>query len=251
MPYVNLITGAAGGIGAAVARRRAQPGTTLFLLDRDAAGLDAVASECAASGARAECRVVDFATNGWEIEVEHALKRLGRVDVLVNNAGVATENEPDDIAGWQRVLAINLDTPFRLTAACLPWMTSGGRIVNVSSILGRAGKLRNTAYCASKHGLIGYTKALALDLAPRGITANAVLPGWVDTPMLRRELAAQADAIGASPEQLLRNARRQLPIKRFVGEDEVAAMVDYLASPEAAGVTAQSLVIDGGYTCGM
>ena len=146
---------------------------------------------------------------------------------------------------------LELDAPVRLTAACLPWMNRGGRIINIASILGRAGKVRNTGYCASKHGLLGYSKALALELAPQGITVNAVLPGWVETPMLLRELNVQAEAIGSTSQQVLRNARRQLPIKRLVAEDEVAAMVDYLASPQAAAVTAQSLVIDGGFTCGM
>lgn len=90
-------------------------------------------------------------------------------------------------------------------------MADGGRIVNMSSILGRAGKVRNTAYCASKHGIIGMTKALALDLAPRRITVNAILPAWIDTPMLQGELAAQARIAGITHEQILRNAKKKLP----------------------------------------
>lgn len=251
MTSVEVITGAARGIGAAIARQRARPHCQLLLLDRDGAALAQVASDCQQQGANVSALELDFASHDWLAQLHPLLQQYGRVDLLVNNAGIAAENDAEDIAGWQRIMTINLEAPVRLTAACLPWMSSGGRIINISSILGRAGKVRNTGYCASKHGLLGYSKALAMDLAPQGITVNAVLPGWVETPMLQQELAAQAEAIGSTSQQVLRNARRQLPIKRLVAEAEVAAMVDYLASPQAAAVTAQSLVIDGGFTCGM
>ncbi|RTL33691.1 MAG: SDR family oxidoreductase [Rhodocyclaceae bacterium] len=247
-----LITGAALGIGAAVARRLADDGWALLLLDRNGDALAALADECRTRGARATALCAELGPGEhWLPPLKAALGTFGYLDLLVNNAGVADENEPDDVAAWQRVMAINLDAPFRLSAVCLLYLRDGGRIVNVASVLARAGKIRNTAYCASKHGLLGYTKALALDLAPRGITVNAVLPGWVDTPMLQRELGAQAAAVGTPVAQVLRNARRQIPLKRFVQAEEVANLVHYLASPAAAGITAQGLVVDGGYTCGM
>ncbi|UXI69108.1 SDR family NAD(P)-dependent oxidoreductase [Tahibacter amnicola] len=244
-----VITGAAMGIGAAIARHFAGARSHLNLIDRDAAALADIAASCREAGSVVEATVVDLADAGWLALVRPRLP--GQVDVLVNNAGISPENDPEDRQTWARVLAINLDAPAALTAECLPRMPSGARIINIASVLGRAGKVRNTAYCASKHGLLGYTKALALDLASRGITVNAVLPGWVDTPMLRRELEAQAGQVGSTPEQVLRNARRQMPIKRFVREEEVAEMVAWLAASAASGVTAQSFVVDGGYTCGM
>jgi 3-hydroxybutyrate dehydrogenase len=247
-----LITGAALGIGAAVARRLADDGWALLLLDRNGDALGALADECRSRGASTTPLCAELGPGEhWLPPLKAALGTFGHLDLLVNNAGVADENEPDDVAAWQRVLAINLDAPFRLSAVCLQYLRDGGRIVNIASVLARAGKIRNTAYCASKHGLLGYTKALALDLAPRGITVNAVLPGWVDTPMLQRELGAQAAAVGTPVAQVLRNARRQIPLKRFVQAEEVANLVHYLASPVAAGITAQGLVVDGGYTCGM
>ncbi|RNF85407.1 SDR family NAD(P)-dependent oxidoreductase [Montanilutibacter psychrotolerans] len=246
-----VVTGAAMGIGAAIARGFAGPGQRLLLLDREADALACLAQECRERGADVTILVVDFAGDAWLAQLRPMLQSLGGIDVLVNNAGIAPENEPDDDATWRQVMTINLDAPVQLTAACLERMGGGARIINIASVLGRVGKVRNTAYCASKHGLLGYTKALALDLAARGITVNAVLPGWVDTPMLRRELATQAQHLGSAPEQVLRNARRQVPLKRFVREEEVAAMVTYLATAAAAGVTAQGFVVDGGATCGM
>ncbi|MOA12404.1 D-beta-hydroxybutyrate dehydrogenase [compost metagenome] len=171
--------------------------------------------------------------------------------MLVNSAGICDENEPEDLDTWHRVIAVNLSGTFYVTALCLPLIPRHGRIVNMASILGRAGKVRNTAYCASKHGIVGMTKALALDLAAQQITVNAILPAWVDTPMLRHELAVQAGMAGLTPEQIQRNAKRKLPLRRFIQSEEVAALVRYLASPEAAGVTAQSLVVDGGAGLGM
>jgi 3-hydroxybutyrate dehydrogenase len=247
---VALITGAARGIGAETARRFASCGCALVLLDRDAAALDDLATELA--GAAVTCWTVDLA-DAAELsrQLQQALQAHTRIDVLINNAGIADENDPDDVQTWQRVLQVNLHSVFSVTAACLPRMPNGGRIINVASILGRAGKIRNTAYCAAKHGVLGYSKALALDLASRRITVNAVLPGWIDTPMLQQALAAQAQQLGADPQSVLRNARKAIPLRRFVEAGEAAALIGFLASDEAAAITAQCLTIDGGYTCGM
>ena len=187
--------------------------------------------------------------------MEALFKTLGSqveyVDVLVNSAGICNENEPEDLHNWHKVISVNLNGTFYVTSLCLALMPDRGRIINMSSILGRAGKVRNTAYCASKHGIVGMTKALALDLASRQITVNAILPAWIDTPMLQGELATQAAIAGLTQEQIVRNAKKKLPMRRFIQSEEVAAMVRYLASPEAGGVTAQSLVIDGGVGLGM
>ncbi|WP_085717623.1 SDR family NAD(P)-dependent oxidoreductase [Pseudomonas sp. B28(2017)] len=251
-PRTLLITGAAKGIGRAVAENFAtDAGNRLILLDLDLPQLqDWVAGQVfAASIETYRADIADLAS--LQVLFKTLATRLGYVDVLVNSAGVCDENEPEDLDNWHKVISVNLNGTFYVTSLCLPLMADRGRIINMSSILGRAGKVRNTAYCASKHGIIGLTKALAMDLAPRQITVNAILPAWIDTPMLQGELAAQARIAGISQEQILRNAKKKLPLRRFIQGDEVAAMVRYLASPEAAGVTAQSLMIDGGVGLGM
>ncbi|MFW0758258.1 SDR family NAD(P)-dependent oxidoreductase [Pseudomonas sp. H11T01] len=247
-----LITGAAKGIGRAVAENfAADAGNRLILLDLDLPQLqDWVAGQTfAASIETYGADIADLAS--LQVLFKTLATRLGYVDVLVNSAGVCDENEPEDLDNWHKVISVNLNGTFYVTSLCLPLMADRGRIINMSSILGRAGKVRNSAYCASKHGIIGMTKALAMDLAPRQITVNAILPAWIDTPMLQGELAAQARIAGISHEQILRNAKKKLPLRRFIQGDEVAAMVRYLASPEAGGVTAQSLMIDGGVGLGM
>lgn len=247
---VHIVTGAATGIGAAVAVRLARSGGRLLLLDRDADGLTRTCAECAGVGAEAASLVVDFEGEDWVEAFSAVLKRYGRVDVLVNNAGIGPDNMPEDTSIWRKVVRINLDAPMQLTAMCLDYMSDGGRIVNIASILGKLGNPRNTGYCASKHGIVGYTRALAMDLAPRGITVNVVLPGFVDTPMLRHQLGLQASQLGVPLEHVLRSARRRVPLKRFVRSDEVASTVCFLASRGAAAITAQSLVVDGGASCG-
>ncbi|WP_085633630.1 SDR family NAD(P)-dependent oxidoreductase [Pseudomonas sp. R16(2017)] len=249
-----LITGAAKGIGRAVAEAfAADAGNRLILLDLDLPQLQGwLDAQPERIRAQVETHRADIADLPAMETLFKALgKQVAQVDVLVNSAGICNENEPDDLLNWHRVISVNLNGTFYVTSLCLPLMPDGGRIINMSSILGRAGKVRNTAYCASKHGIVGMTKALALDLASRRITVNAILPAWIDTPMLQGELATQAAMAGLTQEQILRNAKKKLPMRRFIESEEVAAMVSYLASPQAGGVTAQSLVIDGGVGLGM
>lgn len=254
MSRTILITGAAKGIGRAVAENfAAEAGNRLILLDLDLAELQRWVDE---QQEQIKARVETHAANIADLPAMEAFfKKLGSqveyVDVLVNSAGICNENEPEDLHNWHKVISVNLNGTFYVTSLCLALMPDRGRIINMSSILGRAGKVRNTAYCASKHGIVGMTKALALDLASRQITVNAILPAWIDTPMLQGELATQAAIAGLTQEQIVRNAKKKLPMRRFIQSEEVAAMVRYLASPEAGGVTAQSLVIDGGVGLGM
>ena len=247
-----VITGAAQGIGAAVARMVAAEVGSLVLLDYDPVSLAETAEACRAAGAEVHSCVIDVADRKAVRETLGGLcRQIGRIDGLINNAGVADENEPDDDAIWDRVIGINLNGTYNTTLAVLPYLAEGGRVVNVASVLGRAGKIRNTAYCSSKHGILGFTKSLALDLAARKITVNAILPAWVDTPMLHRELARQASLIGVETSQLLRNARRNIPLRRLVDADETAALIRFLLSDAAKAITAQSITIDAGFMCGV
>lgn len=252
---IALVTGAGNGIGAATARLLCEREVhTLILLDLSADAIDKLASDLKASGSatRVLCCAADISNRA---ALRSALKPLvataGKIDILVNSAGIADENEPEEADIWHRVLNVNVHGTYYATIEALEAMPDGGRIVNVASILGRAGNVRNTAYCTSKHAMLGFTKSLALDVASRKITVNAVLPAWVDTPMLRREIALQAEKIGAEIDQMMRNARKKIPLRGLVQSDEVAAMIGYLVSDAAASVTAQSFTIDGGFTCGV
>ena len=250
-----LITGAATGIGAASARKLCeQKVAALILLDIAAPALQLLADELASEfpATRVLTCIADIANEqALRSALQPLLHQLERVDIVVNSAGVGDENEPEETHIWHKVLGINLHGTYHTTIAALEFMPNGGRIINVSSILGRAGNVRNTAYCTSKHAILGFSKSLALDLAPRKITVNAVLPGWIDTPMLRREIALNAEKIGADPEQMLRNAKKKIPLKRLTPSEDVANLIAFIASDEASSMTAQSFTIDGGFTCGV
>nr|ABW82989.1 putative oxidoreductase [uncultured bacterium pEAF66] len=250
---VALVTGAGNGIGAAAARLLCERKIhTLILLDLSTAAIDTLATELQGSGTRVLCCSADISDRAaLRAALKPIVARTGKIDILVNSAGIADENEPEQEDIWRRVLDVNVHGTYFVTLEALDAMPDGGRIVNVASILGRAGNVRNTAYCTSKHAMLGFTKSLALDVASRKITVNAVLPAWVDTPMLRREMGLQAEKIGAELDQMLRNARKKIPLRSLVQSGEVAAMIGYLVSDAASSVTAQSFTIDGGFTCGV
>lgn len=249
-----LVTGAASGIGAEVVAALAAQGVRRFLLlDLRAQALQRVAQALQRRwpGVQVEPLVADVSDrDALQTGLRPRLKALGRLDVLVNSAGIGDANQPEDERTWHRVLDINLHGAYRVIVQALAHMGEGGRIVNVASVFGRVGHPRNTAYCAAKHALVGLTRGLALDLAPRGITVNAVLPASVDTPMYRHELATEAGRAGMDAEGFVELALQHIPIGRFVRAGEVAGLVAYLASPQAAAITAQCCVVDGGQTCG-
>jgi 3-hydroxybutyrate dehydrogenase len=252
---IALVTGAAAGIGAATATLLCERNiAAIILLDIAGDTLQQFANELAQANVHTNvftC-VANIADHkALQEALIPLLTRLERVDILVNSAGVADENDPEEIHIWHKVIGINLHGTYHTTIESLKYMPDGGRIINVSSILGRAGNVRNTAYCTSKHALLGFTKSLALDVAARKITVNAVLPAWVDTPMLRKEIALNAEKIGVDPEQMLRNAKKKIPLKRLTSSEDVANLIAFLASHEASSITAQSFTIDGGFTCGV
>ena len=168
----------------------------------------------------------------------------------MNNAGVGgpTPFDGDERSdeAWQRILDVNLTGTWRVCRAARPFLPDGGRIVNLSSVTGRFGVAGMAAYSASKHGIIGLTRTLALELAPRKITVNAVCPGWVDTDMGRSGIVLMGKAMGKNVDEAFAFAAKMAPLGEVLSPPEIAGLVAYLASPEAKNMTGQAIVIDGG-----
>jgi NAD(P)-dependent dehydrogenase (short-subunit alcohol dehydrogenase family) len=246
---VALVTGASRGIGEAISRRFAREGASVALAARDEAACRSIAQEIEADGGRALALETDV-TDATHIArtVAAVVSNWGRIDVLVNNAGLGGPTpltDPDDTR-WDAILATNLTAVFRMTRAALPHLSDGGRIINLSSVVGRFGVAGLGAYSATKHGVIGLTRTLALELAPRGITVNAMCPGWVETDMGRAGWTGVGKRHGGTEEDGRRMAAQMAPLKRIIEPDEVAGLAVYLASEDARSITGQAIVLDGG-----
>ena len=246
---VSLVTGGGRGIGRAIARALAGPNTFVAVASRTRSEREAVARELGSLGGRTLAIEMDVTSEASVVAgVKELVAAVDRIDVLVNNAGVGG-GEPvigSDIVRWRRTIDTNLTGMYLVAREVLPYVPSGGRIVNMSSVLGRFGVSGYTAYCASKHGVIGLTRALALELAPKQITVNALCPGWVDTEMAREGMRQGAAAGGLTFEQFRDQAIGAVPIQRIIQPVEVAELVRYLISPAAAAVTGQTYNICGG-----
>jgi 3-hydroxybutyrate dehydrogenase len=249
---VALVTGGGRGIGRAIALALAGPDTFVAIAGRTRAQLDATAQELEHRGGRALAIEMDVTSETSVVDGIRVLAGAtgGRVDVLVNNAGMGG-GEPiagSDIARWRRTIDTNVTGMYLVTRGVVPLMHEGGRIVNIASVLGRFGVPGYTAYCASKHGVIGFTRALALEVAPQLITVNALCPGWVDTEMAATGMRQGAAATGQTFEQFREAALGAVPIKRIIQPEEVAELVRFLASPGASAITGQTYNICGGQT---
>jgi NAD(P)-dependent dehydrogenase (short-subunit alcohol dehydrogenase family) len=248
---VSVVTGGGRGIGRAIALALGGPDTLVAVAGRTRSQLDAVARELEAKGGRALPIEVDLTSEASVGRAGEELRAAApRVDVLVNNAGVGG-GEPvagSDIERWRRTVDTNVTGTYLVTRAVLPLMGSGGRIINQASVLGRFGVPGYTAYCASKHAVIGFTRALALELAPRQITVNAICPGWVDTEMAEQGMRQGAAATGQTFEQFRASALGAVPIRRIIQPEEVAGLVAFLVSPSASAITGQTYNICGGQT---
>jgi 2-hydroxycyclohexanecarboxyl-CoA dehydrogenase len=245
MSRVAVVTGAASGMGLAIGRRLAAHGHRVALLDLDGAAAEAAATQLAHSGPPAFGAAVDVADRG---AVDAAMARvrtdLGPIEIVVTSAGLDEFESFTDITvdQWERMLAVNLTGTFHCVQAAIPDMVAAGwgRVVTISSSSAQSGAARMAHYVASKGGVIGLTKALALEYAPNGITVNTIPPGFVDTPMVRR-----AEARGDLPNVDAVVART--PVRRAGTPDDIAAACAFLCSDDAGYITGQTIGVNGGW----
>jgi 3-oxoacyl-[acyl-carrier protein] reductase len=238
---VAVVTGGAQSIGRAIVDRLAKAGVNIVIADIQLEKARASAKEvAAATGRKAIAIQADVSSTGSAAEmIQKALAEMGRIDILVNNAGITRDNliMRMDEADWDKVININLKGAWNCSKAVVRSMMKAryGRIVNMASVSGLAGQAGQTNYSASKAGLIGFTKALAREVASRGITVNAVAPGFIPTP-LTQDL----------PADLKEFMMKMIPVGRWGTTDEIAYAVEFLAADEAAYVTGHVLSVDGG-----
>lgn len=241
---VAIVTGAASGIGLAIATRLAADGMAVAIFDRDADAADAAASKISALSVTVDVAERDQIDAG----VERVVAELGAPTVLVNNAGVEGFDPflKISLEKWNRLLAVNLTGTFQCCQAVVPHMAEAGwgRIVNISSSSAQGGQPLMTHYVASKAGMIGFTKALALELGPLGITVNTIPPGFIDTPMLRA-----SEAKGLLGEGLEHHAKLT-PVRRAGLPEDIAATTAFLVRDEASYITGQVIGVNGGRNTG-
>jgi NAD(P)-dependent dehydrogenase (short-subunit alcohol dehydrogenase family) len=246
-----LVTGAGGGIGAAIAASLAHAGARVSLAGRRAEPLRAAAAALPADAAamidRFDVTDADAVARG----LERARATFGPIGILVNNAGEAPSApfRKTDLAMWSHVLATDLTSVYLVTRAVLPDIESfgaAGRIVNVASTAGLTGYPYVSAYCAAKHGVVGLTRALALELARSGVTVNAVCPGFTETPILDRAVANIVAKTGRTEAAARAELAKANPQGRLVTPREVADCVAWLVSPSAASINGQAIVVAGG-----
>jgi NAD(P)-dependent dehydrogenase (short-subunit alcohol dehydrogenase family) len=240
---VAIITGASRGIGRAIARKLYEEGASVALCARSpiedfpqdrslAVNMDVRDQKNVDAGVR---RIVD---------------RFGKIDIVVNNAGIAgvTPVDAADTAPWLDIIQTNVLGSYYVTRAATPHIPNGGRVIIISSVLGKFGVPGYTAYCTAKTGLIGFTRSLALELAPRRITVNAICPGWTDTEMARSGMRDIATSAGITVEEFKKEAMSRVPLGEMVEPREVADLVAFLCASTGDKITGQALSMCGGST---
>ena len=252
---VAVITGSTSGIGRAIAQLYAANGMHVMLNGfGDGAAIEALRQSLEGQGVKARYHGADM-TKPAEIRdlVRQAESDFGQVDVLVNNAGIQHVAPVDQFPEerWDAIIAVNLSSAFHATKAALPGMKKRrwGRIINIASAHGLVASPNKSAYVAAKHGIVGFTKAAALETAEEGIRVNAICPGFVHTPLVQKQIEDRAREAGISEER----AQKEIilapqPTKEFVTVEQIASMALYLASDAAAQINGASFSIDGGWT---
>ncbi len=239
---IAIVTGASRGIGKGIAAELARSGATVVCVSRSEADVQRVADQLRDKGFQADAMACDVSSqDSWKALIATTLESHGKIDILVNNAGVTKDTLLMRMseADWDLVLDINLKGTFNgIKAVTRPMMKNrSGRIINISSVVGLTGNAGQVNYAASKAGIIGLTKAVAKELASRGITVNCIAPGYIETDM--------TEAISEHAKESL---LAQIPLGRIGAVDDIAHMVHYLASNEAGYITGQTFTVDGGMT---
>jgi NAD(P)-dependent dehydrogenase (short-subunit alcohol dehydrogenase family) len=247
-----LVTGASRGIGEAIARAFAKEGAHLAITGRSRPELEALQKEFIALGVRCEVIIADLMQSGAVEQVwRQATQAFGHIDILVNNAGIGSSGNLKPVMDynddfWEKLLYLNLTVPYLFSKKALPLMIEHhyGRILMTASVIGKIGMSHGAAYAASKHGLLGLMRTLAIETAKQGITVNAICPGPVRTQMIKLRIEHEATRLGKSVPEF---ESTWTPIGRLIEPEEVAELAVYLANREASAVTGQAFNIDGGF----
>jgi len=246
-----VVTGGGRGIGAATARTLASAGARVVVSARSVEQIEAVKDELRAAGHQVwaiACDVTD--TEQVAALAKQSRELVGPVQILVNNAGIASSAPLKHLTleEWNRLMAVNATGPFLCTQAFMPGMLEigWGRVINVASIAGKIGAPYISGYCASKHAVVGFTRAVAAEVAAKGVTVNAVCPGYVDTPMTEHSVANIAAKTGLSENEARQRLDSTSPQNRLIEPEEVAFLIASLCEPGSKGINGQAIVLDGG-----
>lgn len=254
MNNTALITGSTSGIGLAIANNLASKGYNIVFNGLEANG-EAIAAEVAQKHGInymfSPCNLLY--PEQIEKMAHEALTKFGKIDVLVNNAGIQFVSPIQDfpLDKWNQIIAINLTASFLLTKLCFPGMLEQkfGRIINIASAHGLVASEYKSAYIASKHGVVGFTKTIALEGAPHQITCNAICPGYVHTPIVENQIGDQMKAHQLSREEVIQKVMlSKQAIKSFIAVESIVQMASFLISDEAATITGTAIPVDGGWT---